>query len=164
MGCAASTPENVIDGPLPNNNQNSGDHVAVNIAEKAKETVEVCKDAKAEVPIQETSVSECEQSFKGLETVEEPIVIKADTQDMIKSFCEAESDEGIRTDCKKGYVAFEVNLDGQVEPCLDAAKKPLPKRLKVTHRLQKIYFLAFGTPPGSSQTYGRRTERKTGES
>ena len=131
MGCAASAPETVIDGTMMVKNLNAGDTCPLSPVPLGKESDKTNKEPTVDETPNATDKKECDNGFASLEEQKEPIIIKADTHDLIQPFNDASSEEGIRTDCKKGYVAFEVNLDGVIEPALDPAKRPLPKRLKV---------------------------------
>ncbi|VDL90594.1 unnamed protein product [Schistocephalus solidus] len=136
MGCAASSPASVIDGITVHNNQNAQECVTESAVTVEAEVSGRCSDTST----QESGVSKAAKpspaidrhsSFKDLENSEEPIIIKADAQGLLQPSGKPNADGTIpKTEGKKGFVAFEVNLDGVVEPTLESSRRQLPKRLK----------------------------------
>ncbi|VDN13868.1 unnamed protein product [Dibothriocephalus latus] len=101
----------------------------------------------------ETSTIDRHSSFKDLENSEEPIIIKADTQGLLQPSGKPNADGTIpKTEGKKGFVAFEVNLDGVVEPTLDSSRRQLPKRLKHLEPLE-------GAPKLTAEELNEKLER-----
>uniref|UniRef100_A0A5K3FDX3 Overexpressed in colon carcinoma 1 protein n=1 Tax=Mesocestoides corti TaxID=53468 RepID=A0A5K3FDX3_MESCO len=129
MGCTTSSPNSVIEGAARNSNQNAGDNSDVSLVSKENEPIDVAGNSADSVEVEkETTDNVANLELKMTFEKEEPIVIKADTQDLIQTHSDSNMPEVMAA--KKGYVAFEVNLDGQVDPYLDTSKRPLPKRLK----------------------------------
>ncbi|KAL7059309.1 hypothetical protein AAHC03_013711 [Spirometra sp. Aus1] len=158
MGCAASSPASVVDGITAHNNQNAQECVT-----EAAKTVEAevtgrCSDTTN----QESDISKAAKrspaidrhsSFKDLESAEEPIIIKADAQGLLQPSGKPNADGTIpKTEGKKGFVAFEVSLDGVVEPTLDSSRRQLPKRLKHLEPLE-------GAPKLTAEELNEKLER-----
>lgn len=131
MGCAASAPDSVIDGIVANNNQNAQDTEQISSSPIDNAGQNLNNQIQHSDVLLETTKSNEVSSFQDLEIPQEPIIIKANAKDMLYSCGETDSNGASSVpDVKIGYVAFEVNLDGEVDPTMECKAKPLPKRLK----------------------------------
>ncbi|BHF69703.1 hypothetical protein SprV_0301274900 [Sparganum proliferum] len=158
MGCAASSPASVVDGITAHNNQNAQECVTEGAKTVEAEVSGRCNDTTN----QESDLSKATKrspaidrhsSFKDLESAEEPIIIKADAQGLLQPSGKPNADGTIpKTEGKKGFVAFEVSLDGVVEPTLDSSRRQLPKRLKHLEPLE-------GAPKLTAEELNEKLER-----
>ena len=140
MGCSASSPEAVInnisamqiqngtgDTKVDTDPINNNRHPSVNV-EAVNEAMEKAEKSSG-IGINE------EEAGVITDIVELPVVSneaasQVESQDTIQECSGLGAADGITA--KKGYVVFEVNLNGELDTRLDNSKRPLPKRLKVT--------------------------------
>ncbi|KAL5108116.1 hypothetical protein TcWFU_008755 [Taenia crassiceps] len=128
----ASAPEAVINDMTTLHNQTAAGDVVVDGA-TVKDAVPVplppvVGDEDKKDVTTKIEASKLEKVNKVEETPADEAAPKNVTQDPVQrcdSFCGA---DGIIA--KKGYVVFEINLDGELDTGLDSSKRPLPKRLK----------------------------------
>lgn len=153
MGCSASAPEAVVNDMTALHNQKAaGDVVVDGAAVKNTESVPlhpVVEDEDGKEITTRIEASKLEKATKVEETTANETASKTVTQDPVQRCDGFGGTDGIIA--KKGYVVFEINLDGELDTGLDSSKKPLPKRLKVINIcLRSIYNIAPGATSKSS--------------
>lgn len=150
MGCSASSPEAVINDNTTTSVQNAaGDTSKGPASLKYKGTVfSLPKIEKIEEEARDSSPNES----KSVAKEEEKTIVgtpedKYEAQDTNPRCNELEIPVA-----KPGYVAYEVNLDGELTKTLNNLKKKLPERLKVIQILGNYshFLLAPWTPAGSA--------------
>ncbi|VDK32209.1 unnamed protein product [Taenia asiatica] len=132
MGCSPSAPEAVVnDIAVLHNQKAAGDVVVDGVIVKNAEPVPlppVVGDEDEKEVTTKSEASKLEKVIKVEETPANEAASKTVTQNPLQRCDSFGGADGIIA--KKGYVVFEINLDGELDTCLDSSKKPLPKRLK----------------------------------
>lgn len=131
MGCSASAPEAVINDMTVLHNRKAADVVLDEATIKNVELVAlppVAEDEDGKEVTNKIETNKPEMTTKVEDTPAAEGASKTITQDPVQRCDGFGGADGIIA--KKGYVVFEINLDGELDTCLDNSKRPLPKRLK----------------------------------
>ena len=128
--------------------------------EVSSESVKGAEETVSENESHELERDAEEESGMVIQNISKEATSQVELQDPIQECSGLESAKGIIA--KKGYVVYEINLDGELDTCLDNSKRPLPKRLKVTcygdGRHNPNFNLASRTPARSTEANCRGIE------